>query len=86
MWEKNILSKALQKLINHIDEVEAKANSFKVSDMAINGNDLIQLGMAPGRAMGDLLKEMHKSILDKKLKNEPEDLLPFAKQKIKETY
>lgn len=84
--KKTSFPKALQKLINHIDEVEAKANSFKVSDMAINGNDLIQLGMAPGRAMGDLLKEMHRSILDKSLKNEPEDLLPFARQKIKETH
>lgn len=84
--KKTSFPKALQKLINHIDEVETKENSFKISDMVIDGNDLIQLGMPPGRAMGDLLKEMHKSILDNNLRNEPEDLLPFATRKIKEFF
>ena len=41
--KKTSFPKALQKLINHIDEVETKENSFKVSDIKINGNDLIRV-------------------------------------------
>jgi putative nucleotidyltransferase with HDIG domain len=82
--KKTSFPKALQKLINHIDEVETKENSFKVSDMKINGNDLIRLGMTPGPHMGDLLKEIHQSIINMDLENDLDILSSFAKKKIKE--
>ena len=50
--------------------------------LAIGGKDLIALGMAPGPAMGRLLREMEDMALDDPDKNEKEYLLAYAEKQI----
>ena len=52
--------------------------------LAVSGKDLIALGMAPGPAMGRLLKEMEDMALDDPETNEKEQLLAYAEKRIAE--
>lgn len=51
--------------------------------LAIDGNDLVALGMKPGKELGAILKAAHEAVLDSPELNEREKLLEFAKQRIK---
>lgn len=82
--KKTAFPKALQKLINHIDQIETEEKSFKISDMLVSGHDLMDLGMPAGPAMGDLLKEMHEAISSEQLTNDREKLLNYAQLRIRE--
>ncbi len=52
------LPKAIEKLKHHIEEVLAREAELKVTDLAIDGNQLKELGLIPGPAMGDLLRTL----------------------------
>ena len=80
--KKTAFPKALQKLIDHITELEQEERRFKVRDLAINGHDLIQLGMEPGPEMGKLLRQFTQAVADGHLSNDPEILLARAKEQI----
>ncbi len=64
------------KLLNKLLREEAPVT---VRNLAINGNDLAQLGFAPGPEMGKVLNALLEMVLDKKLPNEKEALLTAAK-------
>lgn len=51
--------------------------------LAIDGNDLMALGMTPGPAMGALLKEIEDKTVDDPTLNEKETLLAYAKEHMK---
>ena len=51
--------------------------------LAIDGNDLMALGMTPGPAMGALLKEIEDKTVDDPTLNEKETLLAYAKERMK---
>ena len=50
------------------------------SAMAVNGNDLIELGIAPGKLVGRIKKQLLDEIMDGALPNEREALLRRAKE------
>jgi tRNA nucleotidyltransferase (CCA-adding enzyme) len=50
--------------------------------LAVDGNDLIQLGIKPGPAMGSLLKELEELVLDDPAQNDHENLLRFVRKKV----
>jgi len=50
--------------------------------LAINGNDLIALGVKPGKGLGAILKAAHEAVLDNPELNERERLIAFAKKLI----
>lgn len=53
---------------------EAKS-CLSLRDLAIDGNDLLQMGMRPGRAVGALLQSLFEDVLDERLANTREALL-----------
>ena len=55
---------------------------LSLSELAIDGEDLIRLGMRPGRRIGKLLSELLDEVIDGKLPNEREALLRAAEKKI----
>lgn len=55
---------------------------FGVKDLAINGSDLIVLGMKPGPAIGQVLQGLLNAIVDEELPNEREALLARARQSL----
>lgn len=78
--KKSAFPKALKKLMDHIEEVKQKEAEPKVTDLAINGHDLMQIGFKPGRKMGDFLKETLDRVLAEEIENEKETLLEQAEK------
>jgi hypothetical protein len=82
--KKTAFPKALQKLIDHIDEVIAKEKEFKIKDLAVNGHMLMQMGIPPSRQMGEMLKYLHAEVVAGRVANETEILLALVRQKMAE--
>lgn len=82
--KKTAFPKALQKLIDHIDEIIAKEREFKIKDLAINGYTLMELGVPPSKQMGDILKFLHAEVVAGRAPNESEVLKSLARQKMAE--
>ncbi|MBQ8913775.1 MAG: CCA tRNA nucleotidyltransferase [Lachnospiraceae bacterium] len=71
--------------LKSIYEMVVRENQcLKISDLAIGGNDLMELGMKPGKAMGDMLKYLLDAVLDEPGFNSRDKLLELAKKKIYE--
>jgi tRNA nucleotidyltransferase (CCA-adding enzyme) len=68
-----------------MDELLAEHACFSMRDMAIDGNDLKQLGMTPGPKMGEVLGQLLDDVLDEKVPNEHEALMSRADEMLAET-
>ena len=60
-----------------------KDDAVSVKDLAINGNDLIELGMKKGPNLGEFLKECLEQVLDDPSKNNRDYLLEEAKRRMR---
>ena len=60
-----------------LDDVINEKEPYAVSDLAVNGFDLINIGFR-GRAIGDMLQTLIALVIDEKLCNTKEELLNFA--------
>ena len=65
-----------------IDEILAEAACFSIRDLAINGNDLIELGFAPGPKLGQCLETLLRLVQEDAIPNEKEALLRKAKESL----
>lgn len=70
---RNLLS--FQKRIEKILECE---NAFSIKDLAINGNDLMELGIEKGPKLGIILNELLETVFDDPVQNTKETLLKIA--------
>lgn len=61
-----------------LEELLAADEAFTVGQLAIDGNDARQMGMAPGPALGALLQAALDAVIDGAVPNEREPLLAFA--------
>lgn len=68
-----------QKLYEQIMEEE---NCLSLKDLAVNGSDLIAMGIKPGKEIGVILKGLLEEVLEDPEKNEKEYLL----SRVKESY
>ncbi|MFZ5630527.1 MAG: HD domain-containing protein [Spirochaetota bacterium] len=82
--KKTAFPKALQKLIDHIDEIIAKEKEFKIKDLAVNGHTLMEMGIPASRQMGDILKFLHAEVAAGRAANESEVLVSMVRQKMTE--
>jgi tRNA nucleotidyltransferase (CCA-adding enzyme) len=62
-----------------LSEIEAENACLTMKDLAVNGRDLMALGFAPGKALGDCLKALLEQVVDERLPNEKDALLAAAK-------
>ena len=53
--------------------------ALKVTDLAVNGNDLEKIGVKPGPEMGKVLRSLLDMVLEDPLINTKEKLLEAAK-------
>lgn len=67
-------------LRNLIREVLEENSCLTVKDLAIDGNDLLQAGFAPGPELGKCLMKLLRQVQDEELPNEKEALLKAAKE------
>lgn len=52
---------------------------FSLDTLAVNGKDIIHLGVVKGEKIGEILRILLDSVIDSKLKNEKSELLDFVK-------
>lgn len=65
-------------LMGRIEDVLKESSALNVKDLAINGNDLADLGIPRGPVMGIILNELLESVLDDPTQNEPKRLSTIA--------
>ena len=65
---------------NNLDNIIAEANALKVTDLKINGRDIMEMfNIKPGPEIGRILKHLFEDVLDEKCVNEREALLERVK-------
>ena len=52
-----------------------------LKDLAVTGNDLIALGIAPGREIGEALRNLLQLVLEEPAFNTKEELLKICREK-----
>ncbi len=62
----------------------ARTSLPEYGHLAVNGNDLIKEGMAPGKKLGTVLKALEEAVIEEPEKNQKELLLELAKTLYKE--
>lgn len=63
-----------------LDEVLAEGDAFTLSALALNGNDLLAMGLEPGPPLGMLLNTALDAVIDGKVPNEKEALIAFVRR------
>lgn len=79
------LDKRLVKLDNIkriYKQIKDKRQCLSIAEMAVNGDDLISLGMKPGREIGEVLGYLFDRVLENPELNDKEKLLELAKEYI----
>lgn len=65
-------------------EIVRSRQCFTLKDLAINGHDVMSLGVPEGKMVGTILKTLLNAVLDDKLPNDREVLVNLARQLITE--
>ena len=68
----------LLSLQKRIDAVLAEKNALTLKDLAVNGNDLIALGIPKGQKIGIILKKLLETVLEDPAQNTKEQLLKIG--------
>lgn len=67
-----------RKACSFIADEQEKSLAMKVSDLAVNGNDLMEMGYASGPALGAALNEMFSLVVDGEMENDVAVLSAYA--------
>ncbi|QQO11404.1 CCA tRNA nucleotidyltransferase [Breznakiella homolactica] len=65
-------------LISRVDRILSEGKALSLKDLAVNGNDLIRLGVQPGKRIGIILNELLEAVLDDPDLNTAERLSEIA--------
>lgn len=68
-----------------LNEILAEEQCFSLKDLAINGKDLIELGVLPGKKIGEILNSLLSKVIDEDIENDHETLVNAAKTYIDKT-
>lgn len=71
---------SLQKLETLLDQVVAEKACFSLKDLAVNGHDLIGLGITDGAEIGRILKLLLAGVIEETFQNEKDILIDKAKE------
>mgnify|MGYP005762098331 CR=1 FL=1 len=70
----------IEKTQRILDEVLAEKKCFAIKDLAVNGNDIMRLGVPQGENVGKILQHLLKCVIDGNVENNLVDLLSEAQQ------
>ena len=70
-----------QKIRTLMEEIRAENACLTLKDLAVNGHDLMQLGLC-GKAIGQTLNALLEQVIDESLPNEKDHLLTFVKSQL----
>jgi len=80
---KPLVTRSFKVLLKRIRVIQNKKEPLSVKDLAINGNDLIGLGLKPGKLFGSFLNQALELVLENPQMNQKELLLSFAVKEFK---
>lgn len=69
----------LDELSERIDQVTAEDHAFSTKDLAVDGRDIMALGIPQGKVIGIILNELLETVLDDPKENTREHLLEIAR-------
>ncbi len=69
-------------LMEQLEELLAREGRFQLRDLAINGNDLIALGILPGKQLGRILNQLFEAVVEEECPNNREELVRYAQTKL----
>jgi len=69
----------LSKIKEILEQVLEEQHCFTLKDLAVDGQDLIELGFTPGKEFGIILGTLLNEVLDETLPNDKETLLDYVK-------
>ena len=72
-------------LAGRAEKILEEKQAFSLKDLAINGRDLIDIGITPGKTIGIILGELLETVLDDPARNSRETLLEIT-HRMKEKY
>ncbi len=75
----HLIDTSLIELMERVKTVLAAGEVLSIRDLQVNGNDLIELGIPKGPAIGLLLELLLEAVLDDQSLNTTETLLPMAR-------
>ena len=67
-------------LADRAEKILEEKQAFSLKDLAVNGDDLIEMGIPTGKTIGIILGELLETVLDDPAQNTRETLLAIAKQ------
>ena len=70
----------LNQIIGFHDEIIEEGNALTISDLAIGGKDLIEMGIKPGPEMGEILRQLLDRVLEEPELNKKENLGEIIKK------
>ena len=76
----------LMELKERLQKVQQEESALSIKDLAVNGKDLMQVGIPAGKNMGLILKELFETVTDSPKMNEKEKLLTLAKNIFAQKY
>lgn len=84
LWSRNKKLINLDHLANILAEMKESGACMSIRDMAINGRDLIELGVPQGKAVGEILNSLFDMVCTDTISNKREHLLDEARRMIDE--
>ena len=87
-WLKKIGAERFRKLLEIkksdklkiiLDEIIGQNQCYSLKDLAVNGIDLIDIGITEGKKIGDILNKLTDMVIDEKIENDRTILLEIAK-------
>ena len=73
--------RAIEETERIIDKIIEENLCFSVKSLAIDGNDLIRMGISQGKLIGSILAEVLEMVIDGELENDREKILEFTERK-----
>ena len=70
----------IDRLEDIVREIIEENACFSLKDLAVNGKDLINLGISPGKRIGEILTTLLNCVIDGELENEKEALINRASE------
>ncbi len=73
--------KELEEFSTLLEQILKEEPCFQIKDLAIDGRDLLSLGIAPGPQIGQLLQQLLMAVVEEEVENQPEALVAWVKEK-----
>lgn len=69
-----------EEILQLAQDILDREECFSLSSLAVNGDDLLLLGMSPGKGLGETLRFLLQAVIDGKCENNRENLLEYCQK------